>query len=136
MPRTPTRQLYYGPHLHAALKCMDAGRPDNAVTWMWRDIGETTDDMGEYPDEDSLNVVDVPPDDPHAIQNHTRIIEYLPTGPLQPTKEDMKKDLKELIALVAQADTGGALGRINRGGILVDAAKQLTDEYGFFKYWG
>jgi len=81
MPRTPTRQLYYGPHLHAALKCMRAGRNDNAVTWMWRDIGEVEDDPGQYPDPDTLEIVQIPPIDPHSLQNYTDVIEYEPVAP-------------------------------------------------------
>ena len=50
MDDKPTR-YYYGPHLHAALKCLRAGYRKNAVSWMQRD-GER---FGPYqPDPDSL----------------------------------------------------------------------------------
>ena len=52
------------------------------------------------------------------------------------TKKKIKKDLKELIMMIAQADTGGALRHTTRRNkLLVIAAKSLTEEYGFFNYW-
>jgi len=36
---TPTRS-YYGPHLWAALKCLDDGYENNAASWIWRDEAE------------------------------------------------------------------------------------------------
>lgn len=45
---------YYGPHLHHALACLRAGHRYNAVSWMHRDIGELTDDRGQFPVADSL----------------------------------------------------------------------------------
>lgn len=51
-------------------------------------------------------------------------------------REGDKGALQDLIEMIAQADTGGALRNLgSRGAIIVDLAKELTDEYGFFKYW-
>ena len=54
------KQLYYGPHCFRAIACLQAGYPENAVSWMWRDIGEYRDDPGEQPDHKSLRIVDAP----------------------------------------------------------------------------
>ena len=34
---------HYEPHFHHVLKCLEAGRADNAVSWMVRDLGECGD---------------------------------------------------------------------------------------------
>ena len=34
------KQLYNGPHYHAALICLQANQKENAASWMNRDIGE------------------------------------------------------------------------------------------------
>lgn len=47
-------RFYCGPHLCRALACLNAGRPDNAVTWMWLDIGEEASNDGEMPEPRSL----------------------------------------------------------------------------------
>lgn len=46
---------YSGPHLHRALACLRAGYPENAVSWMWRDIGEESEG---YPSYQTLKEVD------------------------------------------------------------------------------
>lgn len=48
-------EIYNGPHLHAALKCLAAGYPENAISWMERDLGE----VGPIPEIEpsSLRVV-------------------------------------------------------------------------------
>src|SRR5690349_13277031 len=45
---------YYGPHLHAAMKCLRAGFMDNAISWMVRDIGEADCGPECYPQPGSL----------------------------------------------------------------------------------
>lgn len=40
---------YYGPHLHHALKCLRAGYEANARSWMDRDVGEQSGDVGDLP---------------------------------------------------------------------------------------
>lgn len=52
-----TKDLYYGPHLHAALKCLNAGYPKNATSWMERDLGELDNKLSYNKiDPDSLEV--------------------------------------------------------------------------------
>lgn len=54
-------QLYYGPHLHHVIACLNAGRADNAASWMERDIGEYPGrGPGDYPAPESLRIVDAP----------------------------------------------------------------------------
>jgi len=51
-------------------------------------------------------------------------------------KKKLKKDLKELIMMIAQADTNAVIRNTGpRGQYLIDAAKELTTEYKFFPYW-
>lgn len=43
-----THDIYHGPHLHAVIACLDAGREDNARSWIERDLrecGYEADDM-------------------------------------------------------------------------------------------
>jgi hypothetical protein len=49
---------YYGPHLHAAVKCLMAGRPDNAASWIERDLGEMGFSANDYPATNSLCYAD------------------------------------------------------------------------------
>jgi hypothetical protein len=49
-------QIYNGFHLHHAIACIEAGRPDNAVTWMWRDLGEIATSEGEMPMAETLEI--------------------------------------------------------------------------------
>ena len=51
------RNRYYGPHLHAALTCLRAGYPENAASWMERDIGEIYGPE-EYPVPSTLREAD------------------------------------------------------------------------------
>lgn len=51
-------------HLHAALTCLRAGREDNAISWMIRDIGEERGPE-EYPQ-------------PGTLVDHGDWIEYMP----------------------------------------------------------
>lgn len=38
-------EVYNGPHLHAALKCMYAGNVSGALSWIERDLGEENQDV-------------------------------------------------------------------------------------------
>ena len=48
--------LYYGPHLCRALTCLRAGYPENAASWMARDIAESSNEYiaAEQPDPKTL----------------------------------------------------------------------------------
>jgi len=53
------RLIYNWWHLHAAIKCLQAGRPDNAVDWINRDLGELynyPDCLKHYADPESLQL--------------------------------------------------------------------------------
>lgn len=50
--------------------------------------------------------------------------------------ESLEEDLRGTVMLVAQADSGKYLrNNYHRFEYLVDDAKEMTDRYGFFKYW-
>lgn len=52
-----TTRIYRGPHLHHAVSCLRAGYPENAASWIRRDIGEV-DDPSAYPSVESPKEVD------------------------------------------------------------------------------
>ena len=50
---------------------------------------------------------------------------------------DLEEELKGIVMLIAQADTGGALRNHenSRMRLVVEDAQDLTEKYGFFNYW-
>ena len=49
---------------------------------------------------------------------------------------DKLQDIKNLVMVIAQADTSNALQDLgNRGQILIDLAKDMTYKYDLFDYW-
>lgn len=44
----PGRQIYCGPHLAAALKCLNAGCPETTASWMNRDLGELDEPLASH----------------------------------------------------------------------------------------
>jgi len=67
-------KTYAGFHLDAALKCLKAGYPENAASWMNRDIGETPGyTLGDEPMPDTLKIHSFVVDDRFGVRIYTNI---------------------------------------------------------------
>lgn len=48
------KRYYNGPHIHAAITCLEAGNEEGAASWMWRDMAE--EDHHFHPMAGSLEI--------------------------------------------------------------------------------